>query len=342
MPTRQILANGADITAAIQSRFMSLTVTDDTGLTSDTLEIVLDDSDASAPIQKPSKGAELEVFLGYDGVNERMGMFVCDEIEYNLVPATLTIRARGAIFDKTPKGKANLHSQKERSWPKGTKLGDMVAKIASEHGMQPAVSDSLKNIVLPHIDQPSESDLNLLVRIGKKYDAVVKPANGKLILAKRGESKSTSSQTLPTITITPADDITEGHVVENARDTSGTVIAYWHETKQSRRHEIKVGSGEPVKRLKQYFPTQEMAKAAAQSEHDKRDRKKSVLYLALPGRNDLSAEGKLVMSGFRDGVAGTYTITRVTHSQDKSGGYTSRLEAELPNDGDDEVEDEAE
>lgn len=339
-PTYQVLANSADITAAITSRFMSMTVTDETGITSDMLEIVLADNDPAKPIQRPKKGAELEVFLGYDGANERMGLFVVDEIEYAGWPGEMTIRARGAIFDKTPAGKANLQSQKERSWPKGTKLTDMVAKIAKEHGMEPVVSASLKSITLPHIDQASESDLNLLVRIGKNYDAIVKPSGGKLVLAKRGESKTASGKTLPTISLTPASGITSFRVLETARESSGTVVAYYHATKNSKRHSVTVGEGEPTTRIKKYFPEKDMAVAAAKAELAKRDRAKSTLTMTLPGRNDLAAECPLVLAGFRDGVDGKYIVTRVAHSLTKLGGYSTSLEAELPTEGGDPVEDE--
>jgi phage protein D len=339
MATFKVVANDADITAAIAARFISMSLTDETGITSDMLEIVLDDS--GEPIQRPPKGAELEVSLGYDGEAQPMGMFVCDEIEYSGWPSQMVIRARGAIFDKTPKGKANLQSQKTRSWPANTKLGDMVAKIAKEHGMEAAVATALKSIVLPHIDQSDESDLNLLVRLAKRYDAIVKPSNGKLVLAKRGESKTVGGQALSSITLTPNDDISRFRVMETARESSGTVVAYYHLVKQAKRHEVKVGSGEPVTRLKRYFPTQDMARAAAQAELDKRDRKKSTLSLTMPGRSDVSAESPLTMTGFRDGVDGKWIITRVAHRLDKSGGYTCDLEAETPTEGGDAVEDDA-
>ncbi|MDM5178530.1 contractile injection system protein, VgrG/Pvc8 family [Massilia sp. DJPM01] len=338
-PTYQVLANSTDITAVIESRFLSLSLTDETGITSDMLEIKLSDYDPAAPIQKPPKGAELEVFLGYDGVNARMGMFCVDEIEYSGWPGEMTVRARGAIFDKTPKGKANLQSQKTRSWAAGTTLGAMVTKIAKEHGMEGAVSASLKSVALPYVAQQDESDLNLLVRLGKKYDVIVKPANGRLILAKRGESKSVGGQVLTVINVTPASGITSFHVMETARDSSGTVIAYYHKMKQSKRHEVKVGNGEPVTRLKQYQPTKEMAIALAQAELAKRDRQKSVLSLTLPGRPAFGAEGKLITSGFREGVDNEWVITRVTHSLTKDGGYSCSIEAELPTDSRHDIND---
>ncbi len=329
-PSFRVLANSKDITAIIKERFISLRLTDETGITSDMVEITLSDADPLVPIQKPPKGAELEIFLGYDGVTDRLGLFVVDELEYSGWPGEMTIRARGAIFDKTPKGKANLQSQKTRSWPANTKLGDMVSKIAKEHGMEPAVSKSLKSIVLPHIAQSDESDLNLLVRLGKKYDAIVKPSDGKLILAKRGESKSVGGQTMASISLTPASGITSFRVMETARETSGTVVAYYHSTRTAKRHEVKLGSGEPVTRLKQFLPTKEMAVAAAEAELAKRNRKKSTLSICMPGRSDVAAECPLTTAGFRDGVDGSWIITRVEHELDK-GGYRVRIEAETPN-----------
>ncbi len=341
-PTFRIAANQSDITAVIADRFISLTLTDETGITSDVLEVTLSDHDPAVPIQKPPKGAELELWLGYDGTSERMGLYVCDEIEYSGWPGEMIIRARGAVFDKTPKGKANLQSQKTRSWPADTTLGAMVKKIASEHGMEAAVSSSLSSIKLPHTDQSDESDLNLLLRLGKKYDAIVKPADGKLVLAKRGESKSVSGKSLASIAVTPASDITKFRVVESAKESSGTVVAYYHATKQAKRHEVKVGSGEPTKRLKMYFPTKEQALAAAQAEAAKRDRQKSTLSLTMPGRTDMAAECPLTTAGFRDGVDGSWIITRVTHNLTKSGGYTCDVEAETPTKGASATSDEAE
>lgn len=336
-----MLANSGDITDIIDDRLISLSLTDETGITSDMLEITLDDSREN-PIKRPPTGAELELFLGYDNDLIRMGMFVCDEVQYSGWPQKMVIRARGAVFDKTPAGKSNLQSQKTRSWPAATKFGVMIEKIAKEHGMEAAVSDELKGILLPHISQSDESDLTMLIRLGKNYDAVVKPADGMLVVAKRGTTKSVSGKQLTAIELTPDDDIGSFHVVESIKEDSGTVVAYYHKTKQAKRHEVKVGSGEPVKRLKMYFPQKEMALAAAKAELSKRERRKSTLQLTAPGRADIGAESSLTLSQFRDGVDGDWIITRVHHSLEKSGGYSMDIDAETPDEGQKPVEDDEE
>lgn len=339
-PQYKLLANKQDITALISDRLISLRYTDEAGMDSDMLEITLADHVPANPIQVPATGAELELFMGYDGQLDRIGLFVCDEVELAGWPGEMTIRGRAAPFDQSKSGKSNLQTQKTRSWAKGTKLGAMVKKIAKEHGLEPAVAESLAGIVLPHIDQADESDLHFLGRVAKKYDAIVKPAAGKLILAKTGSAKTVSGQSLPTVTLAPG-EVSRWRVVMSKRETAGMVVAYWHAVKSAKRHEVKVGQGEPVKRLKMYYPTQEMALAAARSELDRRERRKVTVSLTLPGRTDLVAEGRVILAGFRDGVDGEWSITRAEHSMD-SGGFSTTVEAEQPNDGSTaEVEDAA-
>lgn len=329
-PEYRLTANKTDITGMISERLVSLRYTDEAGMESDVLEITLADHDPDNPIQVPPTGAELELFLGYDGTLDRIGMFVCDEIEMAGWPGEMTIRARAAPFDVSKGGLSNLQSQKTRSWSKGTLLGDMVKKVAKEHGMAAAVMDTLAKIALPHIDQADESDLHFLGRVVKKYDGIVKPAAGKLILAKIGSAKTISGLSLPSVSLAPG-QVSRYRVVMSKRETAGMVVAYWHAMKSAKRHEVKVGQGEPVKRLKMYYPTQEMALAAARSELDRRERRKVTVSVTLPGRTDLVAEGRMVLDGFRDGVDGEWSITRAEHTLDNSG-FVTTVEAEQPND----------
>lgn len=329
-PTWRIIANQSDITDAIADRFISLSLTDAVGMESDTLEVTLADNNPHQPIAVPPTGAELELFLGYDGINQRMGLFICDEIELAGWPGEMVIRARAAVYDQSNGGKSDLQTQKTRSWEKETKLGDMVAKIAKEHGLEPAVADSLKSIQLPHIDQADESDINLLTRVARKYDAIVKPANGKLVLAKRGESKSVSGDELAPVALDPS-DCASWRMVMAKRETAGMVVAYWHAVQSAKRNEVKVGKGEPVRRLKQYYPDEAMALAAARADLARRERAQETISLTVTGSPLIAAEAPLTLTGFRPGVDGEWLISRVMHRLAKSSGYTCDVEGEKPN-----------
>ena len=295
-PAFRVLANGDDITAKINERLISLSLSDGVGLESDTLEIMLADDEPANPIQIPETGAELELFLGYDNWTQRMGLFICDEVELAGWPGTMTIRARAATYDKSKGGKTDLQTQKSRSWTKGTKFGDMVKKIASEHGMESAVSESMAKITLPHTDQADES---------------------------------ASGEELPTITLT-AQDCTAFRMTSQKRENAGTVVAYYQVTKKAARNEVKVGEGEPVKRIGKYYPTQAMALDAAKAELAKRQRNQVTVAVTLPGDPSIAAECKLVLVGFRDGIDGEWLITRADHRLDDNG-YSCDVEATKPN-----------
>lgn len=328
-PQFRIEANSQDVTAAILDRFISLRLTDEAGMQSDMVEITLADHNPLVPIVMPETGAELRVFLGYGLAVQDMGLYVVDEVELAGWPGSMTIRGKAAPYDTSKGGKSDLQTQKSRSWPKGTKLGDLVAKIAKEHGMEPAVSKSLQGIVLPHFDQTEESDISFLLRVGKRYDAITKPAGGKIVMAKAGESKNASGEDLPPVAVV-ASDCSRFTMTMAKRESPGTVIAYHHNKRTAKRIEVKLGKGEPTRRLRHWYPDEEAAKAAAQAELDKRARGEHKLQLTMPGDPSLAAESRLTAAGFRDGVNGEWLVTRVTHLLDKNTGYQCDVEAEKP------------
>jgi phage protein D len=328
-PTYRLLANQADITDVIRERLVSLRYTDEAGFNSDVLEIVLADHETAKPIQIPPTGALLDLSFGYEGLIREVGKFIVDEIELAGWPGEMTIRARAAPFDTSKGGIKAMQTQKTRVWPKGLTLGVIVKKIAKENGLNPSVSKELSSVKVPAIEQASESDLNFLARLARKYDSVVKPTSGQLVLAKVGSSKTVSGQTMPSVSV-DIHSVSQWRVVQSTRETAGTIVAYWHETKAAKKHEIKAGTGEPVKRLKMYYPTQSMALAAARAELAKRERHAVTLSLTCIGSTDLVAEASLVLSGFRPGLPADWVIKRADH-QLSGNGYTTTIEAEIPN-----------
>jgi uncharacterized protein len=338
-PKFKIEANDKDITALIASRFSSLRLTDETGFNSDTLEVVLSDTDDMRPVKIPPTGAELRLWIWYgDAHPVDKGLFVCNEVELSGWPATITLRANAAPYDGTPKGKLDFQTQKSRSWPAGTTLGAMVGKMAAEHGMKGVTSPELTGVVLPHIDQSDESDINLLIRLARRYDAIVKPGGGKLIFAKRGNAKKVSGADMHTLTLRRS-DVSNYRMTLARRDSAGTVVAFYRDNRTASRHQVSIGSGDPVRRLRMGFKNAVMATAAVKAEIARRARGETRLSVSMPGRPDMTAETNLAMGNdFRDGIAGDWLVTRVEHSITKGGGYTCSVDAEKPN-SDPDVED---
>lgn len=324
-PQYRVTANGGDITAVIADRLVSLRVTDEAGVESDTLELVL--ADHLSPIQMPATGAELEVALGYDGKLTAMGLFVVDEIELSGWPSTMTIRARGAPFEKSKGGKTNLQTQKTRSWDAGTTISTMVEKIAGEHGLRAAVAASLATVELPHTDQTRESDLHLLQRVAKRHDGALKAAGGTLAMTKRGEGKTASGDALPSLTVR-AEQCTAFRATLAKRDAPGRVRAFWQDTSAARRETAEYGEDDPVRELRQVFPTQAAAEEAARAEWGRRARGEATASFTLPGDPAAVAEAPLKASGFRLGVDGEWIVSRVEHGFEPSSGYAMTIECE--------------
>ncbi len=324
-PTFRVTADGADISGLLGSRLSSIEVVDRAGVESDSCTITLADP-GPFPIALPRTGAVLEVFLGYFPIAESLGKYVVDEITISGPPDQMIITGRASPHDKTNDGQTELQTQKTRSFPDGTTLGDLVQTLAGDHGLDAAISDELAAIVPPHVDQLNESDISLLTRIAANYGAIAKPAGGRLAVVKRGEGKSASGEDLPTVALTPA-QVSSWSATIARREPAKTVVAVYRDLNAAEDIEVEVGEGEPVRRLRHTFPDEASAQDAAEAELERSKREGARVTVTLPGRTDLMAESKLLLVGFREGVAGEWTIEGVTHRLD-AGGYAVTVEAE--------------
>ncbi|MFN6969601.1 phage late control D family protein [Acinetobacter sp. CS-2] len=318
-PCFKVIANGSDISNVIEELFEYISVTDQTGIESDTCEISLID-DPVTPISIPPRGAEMEILMGYDDALVPMGKYIVDEIELEGPPEKMVIRGRAAAQTASKSGQVSMQTQKSRTWAKDTTIEATVRKIAKEHNLDFMVSDSLKAVKLPQTSQSDESDLSFLFRLAKRYDAICKPAGAKLLFVKRGEIQ------LDVLSLTRY-QLSKWSMVRSSRDSTGTVIAYWHEKAKAKKHEVKLGDGEPVRRLRHAYADAASAKAGAQAALDKSKRDEDKLSITLPGDPHVSAESPVTISEIRDGINGDWIVDSVTHKIDKSVGFNTSFEA---------------
>lgn len=332
-PDFRVIVDGSqDVSQAIRERLLSLRVSDEEGYNSDAVEIRLDDRGGT--VELPRRGAELTVELGYDKAPESerrnglkpgrvpMGRYTVDEVEISGPPDTLAIRAKAADM------RAALKQRRTRSW-RSVLLGDLIKTIGREYGLDARVADELAKIILPHVDQTDESDLHLLTRLGERYDAAARPANGRLVFARRGAAMSATSGPLAAVRIA-REQAGDYRVTLADRPGYRSVRAYWYDTAAGRRVEVTAGDGEPVYALRDDHADEATARAAAKARLDILKRGSATLSLTIePGVPAVSAESPLTLSGFRSGVDGLWIAARVSHEIDNSG-YSTRVEAETP------------
>lgn len=323
-PIWKLTADGANITAACAKRLMSLTITDEAGIASDTIAIVLDNRDLA--IAAPRKGAKLECWMGYDEAGLiHMGQYVVDELEADGPPHALTINGKAADMRK------EMKEQKTRGWD-GITIGDLVKTIGAEHNLIPVVAPALASVSIPNLAQTNESDMALLTRVAKTYDAVSKPMAGRLLFVPRGEAKSATGKAMPSVALGPA-DLKTYRATQADRGKYGAVVAQWHNPATGQPESLKVGGGVegPTHTIRQKYPDADQAQRAASAKMDALARGVGTFSGdVVPGRPSLGAEGKMVVSGLGDIASGTWVVTRAVHKLDKSGGLTTSVEGETP------------
>ncbi len=318
-PSYRISLDGQDITPRINGRLLQLTLIDNRGMEADQLDITLSDYDGKLAI--PRKGVELRLAIGWeDGLVER-GTYIVDEVEHSGAPDVIILRARSADL------RGSLRVKRSQSWH-CISIGDLVRTIANRQNLTPLLSEQLARISLEHIDQTDESDIAFLTRLAERYDAVATVKAGNLLFLAAGEGTTASGQSIPTVAITRAAGDSHRYSVIDREQYTG-VVARWHDLANARLREVIAGSAGNLKSLRQTYPTEAAARAAAQAEWNRIGRGAAAFSLTLArGRPDLYPETPLRVRGFkRDIDERSWLITRVTHTLTE-GGYTTAIECE--------------
>ena len=316
----RILVDGIDVTSGLNDRLLSLRITDESGLTSDSLVLKLDDRDYL--IEWPIHGAEVEVYLSVNSISfQSMGVFVVDEIEHAGPPQVLTIRAKACDM------RASMKAPKTRSWDAIT-IGSLIQTIAAEHGLTAKVAEEFTGYKISHLDQSNESDLHLLARLAKELDAIAKPIRNYFVFVPKGTAKTFTGIDMPVIEIS-ASQIQQHRITQTERAKFGSVTANWHDVDAANKLSVTIGDDHPSFSLRHTYSSQEEAIYAAKAKLSKLNRGTASLSLTLLGNPFIQAEGQLLLSGLRTPINGKWVVDRVEHQLD-SGGFITRCEASVP------------
>ena len=321
-PAYLVKAGGQDVTRQIQDRLIEFRVTLTSDRASDALE--LDLSDLAGGLAIPASERELRVSLGYkDSGLVPMGVYYHDESELQLSPRRLTVRATAADF----RGRSGLKAPKARSWDR-VSLGHLVRTIAAEHGYIGRVGPGLAGIVVAHVDQTAESDLHLLRRLARQYDATAKAAGGYLIFAPRGSGRSAgSARPLPTIVLSTTDVLSARYTVKG-RPRYGAVMASYQDVNTAELVHVKAGTDSPAYVIREPFPDRPQAQAAATARLSRLARQTRELAVSTPGNPALVSEAVVVMRDWPNASGSRWAVLRAEHTLSKQRGYITSVTAE--------------
>ena len=316
-PTFRIVADGADITALINDRLLLLRTTDKPGMESDDFELRIDDRDSAVSL--PSRGASIEVFLGYSGTAlTRLGRYTVDEVELSGPPDTLVIR--GKASDMRGSGKTT----RSGSW-EGVSLASIVKDVAARNGWSPVCP---VDTIVPRADQLSESDFNFITRLSKQFDCTAKVADGKLLVMQRQGGQSASGKALGAITLTRS-DVSRWQFRLGDRSAHKAVSTKHQDKKTGKLAIVTLDNDEapdglpPVHTDRHIYPNKSAAEQAAKARLAAFNRSTAGVRLEMPGRTDLFAERTINAQGFKVGLDGEYLVDSVEQVFTQSGWSTT-------------------
>lgn len=318
-PTYRIVADGKDITALINDRLLSLRTSDKPGMDSDDFELRIDDRDQAVAL--PSRGAGIEVYLGYTGqALTRLGRYTVDEIELSGPPDTLVIR--GKASDMRGSGK----TVRSGSW-ENVPLQQIVRDVAARNGWQPVCPVQTK---VPRVDQLNESDYNFITRLAKQYDCTAKLADGKLLVMPRQGGQTASGKNLSPVVLKRS-DLSRYQFRLGDRNTQKAVRTKHQDKKSGALKVVELDNDDLPNGLpgvhtdRHIYPNKSAAEQAAKARLAAFNRSTAGVRLEMAGRTDVFAERSIIVQDIKPGLDGEY-LAEAVEQLFTSSGWTTTVE----------------
>ncbi|ELI2979932.1 phage late control D family protein [Salmonella enterica] len=327
----------------LNTRIMSVSLTDNRGFEADQITITVDDADGE--VQLPQRGTRLAVGLGWKGeALTDKGVYVVDEVTHEGPPDRLEITARSADF------REEFNVKREVSWHDVT-VERVVSAIAHRYGLTAQISDMLMDIEIDHADQTQESDMSFLTRMADMLGAIATVKNGSLLFILPGGGFTASGQPLPSFALTRSHGDRHQFRIADRQAYTG-VRAYWLDLNFGKKKKVSVKRRKPPKPkkeksssregnymegadgnvyvLRKTYQNEEAARRAAAAKWQQLQRGAAEFTITLArGRADLYPEMHGAVSGFKTDIDNEdWVIARVEHTIDSSG-FTTHLTLEL-------------
>lgn len=327
-PKFKITMDGADASATLGARLVSLKVTDAEGWQSDKLELTLDNSDGR--FEAPFPECEIGLQLGYAGETPRdFGTFFANKIQTTLSPRVVKIECaalcKGAGGDE--KKKELFKGAVTREWSENETVGGALSAIAAECGYGARVSASLKDAPLPAqcLVENNETHGEFLRRMAQVVGATMKTSAKTLFFYDAAEAAASAAP----VEVSASALSAATFAVERSEQFKSTEAAYGSADGFLRT--VSAGTGTPVKKLKGEYASEAEALAAAEAELANLRRKTKTCKLSGEADVRICVGEKIRLTGtslYPELEAGTWTVTKTEFSLSRSG-LTMSVEAGL-------------
>lgn len=310
-PIFKLIYENKDITRDVAPYVLSIHYDDKESGESDEIQIVFEDSEKlwqSSWI--PSKGDRLRLYLGYEG--EKLlncGVFEIDEIELDIPPDTLTVKAVATNIKKA------LRQNNSVAYENKT-LKQIAQEVAQRHNLK--LVGEIDDIKVERITQNQEHDLTFLKRLAEEYGYIFKITEDSLVFYKTQKIRGAKSTR-----ILYRSDFSKITLRENTSQQFKAVSVSYHNPKTGKVTRTSVKNNQAVRG--------DTLKIDTRCEN----KEQAILKAKTALEKGTSAiEGSFEMSGRPDIVSGLnaelkelahfsgkYHIVTAKHSFDRSSGY---------------------
>jgi phage protein D len=257
---RLLLDDGTDLTARVNPRLLSLTLTEKRGGEADQLEITLHNTDGL--LAAPNPGRYLTLWLGWLSSAEVQpglvpkGRFKVDEVEESGPPDQVKITARSADLTGT------YRQRKNRMWHETT-LGAVLDEIAAGNGSTAQVHPDLASKPIEALEQHGKSDMAMVQDLGRRFDAVATWKDRRLVFMPHGSPTTANGKKIPARILTRREGWSWTCTRADRAEATGAQ-AEWYDAQAGHRRRVEAGPG-PHHRLKHVYASEAEAKQAAES-----------------------------------------------------------------------------
>jgi len=352
VPDFTLMVKNKALEQSVRERVMSIKMTDNSGFTADTMEVLFDDSDGV--FQMPERGTVLHLHLGWSGqALYDCGSFIVDTVTHNGAPDRLSIVARSADF------RGSFDTKGSYSYD-DTTLGAIVRLVSQRNKLQlPQLLPELDAITITHIDQTNETDAYFLMRLAQMNGAQATVKQGTILFIKPGYGLTASGKAIPWMSINRSDGDSHSFKIIDKQAYSG-VTAIWHDVKKAQSPQVALqrsgaksgaassphpaskmsgesagsdaseqsymaGAKENLLVLSKIYADQESATRAADSVFKQIQSGVASFSIKLAlGRADLFPQTPVVVSGFKDVIdSQRWIIDSVVHDVADKGFVTT-------------------
>lgn len=329
-PQAVIKVNGQLIASDFNSRLISVSVEDKSGVTSDSITLEL--RDGTPFVEIPKKGDILEAWLGYKETGVAyLGKFTIDDPENSMFPFKISISGKGADM------RDGLKSQKSRHWDNKT-VKEIITEIAADNNLEPKIDETIGAHKYEWLRQEDESDIHFAERLAKRHGAIFTVKDGKLIFSKKGSTKTTTGKDITPVVASPENIVADkARVKFSYRSKFKNVKAHVQNKKISSREVATEESdveGTTDYEIAEPFADKEEAKAAANAKAKELKSKTATNSVTLVGDTTIRSGTPFSYQNCRPEVDDLlFTIDTANHQISKSG-YTVAVEANINADED--------